>query len=555
MNLVPNKINHSLFLNSCLVLLILLSSASCSVKGKENKLDQRPNIILLVADDLGYADLGCYGGDIETPNIDMLAASGLRFSSYHTAPLCAPTRAMLLSGNDNHIAGMGRQGLTTDEFGYEGKLTSRIATIPQILSKSGYHTYMAGKWHLGETPEANPHQKGFEHSFAMLDGAANHYNDQGLFEGNPISPYTEDGMPATWEDGDFSTDFYTDKLIEYINRHKEDKKPFFAFAAYTAPHWPLQVDEKYWKKYEGRYDDGYDKLKQKRLQSLKKAGLIPENTVLPPNLESIKYWESLSEKEKMKESRKMELYAGMVDNLDFNVGRLIQHLKEMGVYENTLIVFMSDNGAAGNDFYNNDRFGPFIREHFNDDYENMGQTNSFISYGAPWAEAGSSPFRHFKGFTTEGGMTSAMIISGPNVERKNEIHHGLTTVMDIAPTFYEATNTEYPKIFENNSLYPLKGSSIIPLARGESEEVHPSDYVFGFEHNNKAMIRKGKRKITNDKRPFSIQNFELFDLSIDLGEQNDLKELEPNKYEELLMEWSKFSEEIKVQVPTPSGGD
>lgn len=555
MNLVSNKINHSLFLNSCLVLLILIGSASCSVKGKENKLDQRPNIILLVADDLGYADLGCYGGDIETPNIDMLAASGLRFSSYHTAPLCAPTRAMLLSGNDNHIAGMGRQGITTAEFGYEGKLTDRIATIPQILSKSGYHTYMAGKWHLGETPEANPHQKGFEHSFAMLDGAANHYNDQGLFEGNPISPYTEDGIPTTWQDGDFSTDLYTDKLIEYINRHKEDKKPFFAFAAYTAPHWPLQVDEKYWKKYEGRYDDGYDKLKQKRLQSLKKAGLIPENTVLPQNLESIKYWDSLSEKEKIKESRKMELYAGMIDNLDFNIGRLIQHLKKMGVYENTLIVFMSDNGAAGNDFYNDDEFGPFIRKHFNDDYENMGQPNSFISYGAPWAEAGSSPFRYFKGFTTEGGMNSAMIISGPNVERKNEIHHGLTTVMDIAPTFYEAANTEYPKIFENNNLYPLKGSSIIPLARGESKEVHPSDYVFGLEHNNKAMIRKGKWKITNVKRPFSIENFELFDLSIDLGEQNDLKELEPNKYKELLMEWSKFSEEIKVQVPAPSNGD
>lgn len=555
MKLASNKTNHPFFLNSCFILLLLTSLTSCSEKGKKIKLYQRPNIILLVADDLGYADLGCYGGDIETPNIDMLAANGLRFSSYHTAPLCAPTRAMLLSGNDNHIAGMGRQGLKTNEFGYEGKLTNRIATIPQILKNSGYHTYMAGKWHLGETPEANPHQKGFEHSFALLDGAGNHYNGQGLFEENPISPYTEDGKPTTWKDGDFSTDFYTDKLIEYINRHKEDKKPFFAFAAYTAPHWPLQVDEKYWKKYEGRYADGYDKLKERRLQSLKKAGLIPENTVLPPNLESIKYWDSLSEKEKMKESRKMELYAGMVDNLDFNIGRLIQHLKEIGVYENTLIVFMSDNGAAGNDFYNSDRFGPFIREHFNDNYENMGQPNSFISYGAPWAEAGSSPFRYFKGFTTEGGMTAAMIIAGPNVERKNEIYHGLTTVMDIAPTFYEVANTEYPKIFENNNLYPLKGSSIMPLANGKSKEVHPSDYVFGLEHNNWAMIRKGKWKITNIKRPFNIENFELFDLSRDLGEQNDLKILEPKKYEELLEEWIHFSNEIKVQVPTPSGGD
>jgi len=555
MKVVSTKAIHPLFLYSSLLLLLLTCLTSCSEDGKKNKPDQRPNIILLVADDLGYADLGCYGGDIATPNIDMLAANGLRFSSHHTAPSCAPTRAMLLSGNDNHIAGMGGQDLTTDEFGYEGMLSNRIATIPQILRKSGYHTYIAGKWHLGYTPEGNPHNKGFEHSFVLLDGAGNHYNDQGLFKENPISPYTEDGKPTKWKDGDYSTDFYTDKLIEYINRHKEDKKPFFAFAAYTAPHWPLQVDEKYWKKYEGQYSDGYDNLKERRLKSLKKAGLIPENTVLPPNIESIKYWDSLSEEEKKKESRKMELYAGMVDNLDVNIGRLIQYLKDIGAYDNTLIVFMSDNGAAGNDFYNNDRYGPFIRKHFNDDYENMGQSNSFISYGEPWAEAGSSPFRHFKGFTTEGGMTAAMVISGPNVKRKNEIYHGLTTVMDLAPTFYEVAQTEYPKIFENNSLYPLKGSSIMPLANGNSEEVHSSDYVFGLEHYNWAMIRKGNWKITNIENPFSVENFKLFDLSKDLGEQNDLKEIEPKKYEELIGEWIKYSNEVKVQIPTPSGGE
>ena len=235
MKLASNKTNNTFILNGCFIILLIAWLASCSGEVRKDKPDQRPNIILLVADDLGYADLGCYGGDIETPNIDMLAANGLRFSSYHTAPLCAPTRAMLLSGNDNHIAGMGRQGLVTEVFGYEGKLTNRVATIPQILRESGYHTYMAGKWHLGVTSDANPHEKGFEHSFVLLDGAGNHYNDQGLFEENPISPYTEDGKIAKWKDGDFSTDFYTDKLIEYINRHKEDKKPFFCICCLHCP--------------------------------------------------------------------------------------------------------------------------------------------------------------------------------------------------------------------------------------------------------------------------------------------------------------------------------
>ena len=316
--------------------------------------------------------------DIETPNIDYLATNGIRFSRFHTSPLCAPTRAMLLSGNDNHIAGIGRQGLQTSEFGYEGRLTNRVVTIPALLKNAGYHTYMAGKWHLGDTPESNPHQKGFEHSFVLIGGAANHYDDQGLSKNNPISHYTEDGKTAKWKEGNYSTDFYTDKLIEYIDLNKEDNKPFFAFAAYTSPHWPLQVDEKYWRKYEGRYDDGYEKLKERRLESLKKAGMIPENAVLPTSHKRVLSWDNLTIKEKMKESRKMELYAGMVDNLDHNIGRLIQHLKNIGEYENTLIVFMSDNGADGR----KDKFGPFIREHFNDDYEMMGKSNSFISYGA-----------------------------------------------------------------------------------------------------------------------------------------------------------------------------
>ena len=528
---------------------LLASTIMLSCTKQEKEITKKPNIVLIVADDLGFGDIGCYGGDIKTPNIDKLSHRGIKFSSFHTAPMCAPTRAMLLSGNDNHIAGMGSQGNVTDVFGYEGRLTNRIVTIPALLKQSGYHTYMAGKWHLGKTPESNPHQKGFERSFVLLEGAGNHYNNRSALY-NKLSSYTEDGNPTSWTEGNYSTDFYTDKLIEYIDSDKRDNKPFFAFAAYTSPHWPLQVDKKYWKKYKGLYDDGYEKLRERRLISLKRAGIIPKNAISPPSHVRVMPWDSLSKQEQRKEARKMELYAGMVDNLDHNIGRLMKHLKDIGEYKNTLFVFMSDNGAANRDFINDDRFTN-LKEYYNDDFDNMGNANSYISYGPQWAEAGSSPFRYYKDFATEGGTNTTMIICGPNVNRKNEIHHGFTSLLDLAPTFYEMANVSYPKAYQGNKVYPLKGNSLIPFVSGKSNEIHDSTYVFALEHYGNAMLRKGNWKITNFTRPFKIDNFALYNLSNDIGEQINLKELEKEKYAELLNEWIKFSDEVKIQTPTP----
>ena len=530
-------------------LLAIIGLTACSGTAEKTSIDTRPNILLLVADDLGYADLGCYGGDIATPNIDGLASSGIRFSRFHTAPMCAPTRAMLLTGNDNHIAGVGRQALSTQVFGYEGYITNRVATIPALLRKDGYHTYMAGKWHLGTGKEANPHQKGFEHSFVLLEGVGNHYNSQGLFKGIPVSHYTEDGKPTKWPEGSYSTDLYTDKLIEYIDQNKDDKRPFFAYAAYTSPHWPLQVDEAYWKKYEGRYDEGYDKLKEERLLSLKKAGMIPENTALPPTHPSVRPWNSLSENEKKREARKMELYSGMLDNLDVNIGRIVQHLKDIGEYENTLIIFMSDNGAAGEDYYNNPGIRPHINPYFNNNYETMGEANSLISYGPQWAEAGSSPFRYYKEYATNGGIIASMIMTGPMVEQQNVIANDFLTVMDIAPTLYDLAKINYPPEFNGNSLFPLKGKSILPFISGKAEAIHTNDYVFGLEHSGNTMLRKGQWKITNFSDPFSLSAFELYNLDEDLGEIHDLKSTNPQKYQEMFQEWTNFASEIKVQLP------
>jgi arylsulfatase A-like enzyme len=519
---------------------------------KEIPLPKPPNILLIVADDLGYADLGSFGGDIDTPNLDELAKHGIRFSRFHASPLCATSRAMFLTGNDNHIAGMGIQGRIEGVPGYEGYLSDRIITIPQLLQTKGYHTYMAGKWHLGAEPEHQPGQKGFEKYFITPEGGANHYNNFGILPQAPISKYYENGTEAEWPDGVYSTDFYTDKLIEYIRSNAKDSKPFFTFAAYTSPHWPLQVDEKYWKKYEGRYDAGYEELKQRRFESLKKSGMIPQDAVLPPSHPSVRAWDSLSSEEQKKEARKMELYAGMVDNLDYNIGRLISYLKEIGEYENTLIVFMADNGAAAEDFYYEDGFKELIRENHTDAYEDMGKPNSFISYGKQWAEAGSSPFKYYKGFTTEGGLNVPMIISGPGVANEGHINDSFLTLLDLAPTFYELAELSYPEEWNGKPIKPLLGASLLPILMGEKQEIHGQDYVFGMEHNGYAMLRKGNWKILNVNRPFQIENFALYDLQTDLAEQIDLREQHPEKYLEMLVEWEKFTERVGVILPVPT---
>ncbi len=521
--------------------------ASCNAT--EQNTNKQPNILLIVADDLGYADLGVFGSDIATPNIDALAATGITFSRFHTAPTCAPTRAMLLSGNDNHIAGMGSQFRKTGEWGYEGYLSDRVVTIPQVLQSAGYNTYMAGKWHLGTEPEQNPVNKGFGSSFVLLQGGGNHYNDQNLFD-DSVSFYTINGEHVPWPDGEYSTKVYTDKLIGFIDENKNDGKPFFALATYTSPHWPLQVDSAYWVKYKNRYNDGYEKLRSKRLSSLKKAGMIPQTAELPEINQKIVSWDSLTPDQQLREARKMELYAGMVDNLDYHIGRLLQYLKEIDEYENTLIVFMSDNGAADEDFYNDSIADEsYHHPYFNNAYENMGLPDSYVSYGPQWAEAGTSPFKYHKNYATQGGIVTPMIITYQDTKLNGSISDKFTTVMDLAPTFYQLARAEYPAYYNEKEIYPLKGTSMAGFISGDSIWIHDEEYVFAVEQSGDAMLRKGDWKIVNYVQPFDRSNFMLFNLTNDLAENYDLSETNSEKYAEMLEEWDKYVEESRITFP------
>lgn len=534
-------------------LIAFIICQSCSQKGSD---DIRPNILLIVADDLGYSDLGCFGSEIRTPNIDQLAKNGLRFSRFHTSPKCAPTRAMLLSGNNNHVAGMGSQGGAPPSSplygkqGYEGHLSNRIIPVPLLLQKAGYNTYTVGKWHLGKRNEDSPLSKGFNRSFTVLQGGANHFNNIGIESSDTISTYREDDKIVNYPKGQYSTEVYTNKLIGFIKESLTENKhkPFFAFAAYTSPHWPLQVPTDYLDRYKGDFDMGYDSLRVLRFSSLKQAGMIPAEAKLPPRLESITPWNNLTDEEKRVEARKMELYASMVDNLDHHIGRLVQFLKAEDLYDNTVIIFMSDNGAAIEDFYNDDWSRDYIRSRYNNDINNMGTENSFVSYGAQWAQAGAAPFNRFKTFTTEGGMNAPLIISGKNIPASGEISDVYFTVMDLAPTFYELAGVTYPGTFGTAKTKPLLGNSILPYIQGHSSIIHDQNYGVGLEHRGRTFYRKGNWKIVNLEPPYDESTLMLFNLADDLGETTNLRSANPEKFEELLNEWKAFVEMNEIII-------
>jgi arylsulfatase len=527
--------------------LILLFSISCQQTTTDNSAKTTPNILLIVADDMGYADLGCFGSDILTPNIDQLAAEGVRFTNFYSAPSCAPTRASLLTGADNHMAGVGSQfNRTGDQWGYEGFLSDRVVTIPQLLSDHGYHTSMVGKWHLGGEQDQLAHSKGFQNSFVLHQGGGNHYNNVGFVATDAPSIYSLNGQEVPWPEGAYSTDLYTDYLIDFIDEGSSQDKPFFALGAYTSPHWPLQVDSSYWTKYEANYVDGYETLREKRLASLKATGIISPDHQMPPLHPGITPWDSLSIEEQKSETRKMALYAGMLENLDANVGRLIAHLKEIGQYDNTLIIFMSDNGAAYRDFYASGPFKEFLQANYDNGYGNMGEASSFVSYGPGWAEAGSAPFRYYKQYTFEGGIRVPMIIRDPTTQHAGSINKSFATLTDIAPTFYELAQAPFPAQYDGQEIHPLQGKSILPLVRGDVDQVHGDDEAWTMEHHHHVLVRKGKWKLINTGMGWEESKFALYNIIADPTESTDIKENHPEKYQELLAVWKTFKQEYKV---------
>ena len=534
----------------------LLGLFACSDQAATDKTDPRPNILLIIADDLGYSDLGVFGGEIDTPNLDALAGAGKLLTNFHVAPTCSPTRAMLLSGADAHHAGLGTMnGLWSEEQkgkpGYEGFLNKHIVTFVRLLRDAGYHTYMSGKWQLGYEEGYYPLDRGFEEAFWLKHGGASHFSDmRGITEYAEVAYWAEgrERVEALPEDF-YSSAYFTDKLIEYIDKNRSDGKPFFGYAAYTAPHWPLQAPQEYIDKYEGVYDEGYDAIRKKRIKRMLAAGLIEEGQTPAPQHPEWPGWDELDREQKKLEVRRMQLYAAMVDALDENIGHLIQYLKDSGEYENTFILFFSDNGAEGNNPHDIASNPAWVPPNFDLSYENMGKPGSYTSTGPGWAHVSNTPYHMYKGFPTQGGLVSPTIAVFPDRIKAGSRSDTFATILDVAPTLLELADVTHPAPeFQGHRIQPLIGESLYPHLLDHQTTVHDPDYIYGLELFNRRMIRQGDWKLLWINKPWGKDGWALYNLEADPGEQNDLAQSRPEKLQEMLLLWEQYVEENDVFV-------
>jgi len=539
------------FLSGCLTFSLLAASiAVCAA-------NSRPNVLLIVVDDLGYSDIGAFGGEIETPNLDALIARGQHLASMYVAPTCSPTRAMLMSGVDHHLAGVGNMAETLRTgaaphhvgiAGYEGYLNRHVVPLPELMRLAGYRTVMAGKWHLGASEGLRPRDRGFESSWALMPGGAAHFKQSALLEIAPWDPpteYWEDTHPVSLPDDFYSSRTYTDKLIAYLEQARTDDKPFFAYAAYTAPYWPIQAPDEFIAKYRGRYDQGYEAIAAARLTRIKQRGLVAADAPLVPMPDGVKPWAELSASEQVASARAMEVYAGMVDALDQQIGRIVDYLKASHQLDNTLIVFLSDNGPEGRPFYQYPGFGEWMQEHFDLSLENIGRPNSFVFQGPAWGQVSALPFRYFKSYTYEGGIRSASFVVFPGRIAAGR-SDAPVTVMDVMPTILDAAGIQHPGIsYQGHNVLPMKGMSMLPWLEGHASAAHAADIPLGFELMGRTALRKGDWKIVLDSRE-GRGAWGLYNLHEDPGELNNLADTHADKLDELLIEWRQYVQHSNV---------
>lgn len=529
--------------------------------------DKRPNIVIILADDMGFSDMGSFGGEINTPNMDAIANDGVRFTQFYTHASCSPSRSMLLSGTDTHVNGLGNMSEWTAPNqkgipGYEGYLNSRVATLPQLLKDAGYHTYMTGKWHMGKAPESIPRARGFERDFSLLDGGGNYWGMENVIALSPKLVFTEDGqylseLPKNY----YATETYTDKMIEYIEEDRKDGKPFFAYVAHQAPHDPYHLPRKWRNRHVGEYDRGWDIIRTERLNRQKEIGILDKDAQLAEKMWFIPNASLLAPAARAGLGMKMEMYAGMVENMDFHIGRLVDYLKSVGEYENTIFIVFGDNGAEGADLFKMVAGTPGTLNYLNAAI-NWSQTHpkawgdpgSFIGYGPMWAQVSMTPFSQYKGWMAEGGIRNALIVSGPGVKRsKGSINSdAVMHISDIMPTLLEIAQTDYPASLGDNILPPLIGKSWNNMLADESDKVRTDEDYMAWELFGNRAVRQGDWKLRWLWKPYGKGEWELFNLISDPAERQDMAIMQPEKVNDMIKLWDDYVATNNVILPNRS---
>lgn len=510
-------------LNFIIVTFLFVALFSCGIKSarQSSPVSQKPNILLIMADDLGWSDIGCYGSEVATPNLDKLAGEGIRFTQFHNTSKCHPSRASLLTG------------LYAQQVGYNVKFNQPLQngiTLGEYLKSAGYLTLMSGKHHGVE----NPYTRGFDRYYGLKDGACNHFNPgkQRPGEGKPAQKKADrnwciddkEYAPYSPEEKDFyTTDYFTKYALNWLDEYINDERPFFLYMAYTAPHDPLMAWPEDITKYKGKYKEGYEAIRKSRFAKQKKTGLIDAAYQLSEPTH--KPWNSLSAQEKKVEEEKMEVYAAMIDRLDQNIGRIIRKLKQQGKYDNTLIIFLSDNGASGEVVELDGGYGP------------IGSMTNWVSLGEDWANVGNTPFRYFKNYSYEGGTASPFIVSWKNgLKNPARVSHFTGHLIDIMATFVDVAGAPYPNTYKDKAVLPYEGVSLLPVIRNEN--VARQKPVF-WEWQRGRAVRDGKWKIVKHglDMPWS-----LFDMVNDPSETKDLAKTYPDvtaKMNTMFEEWKK----------------
>lgn len=518
-----------------------------------------PNIVIIMCDDMGYSDLGCFGSEIRTPNIDWLANNGLRFTQFYNCSRSCPTRASLMTGLYAHQAGVGAMLKDANLPGYRGDLSSNSVTIAEVLKSSGYSTYMSGKWHVTYVPYGDemkksskhnwPIQRGFDRFYGTLHGAGSYWDPSALVRDNQfISPYTDKEYQP--QGTYYYTNAITDNAVKYIKEHNS-KAPFFLYVAYTAPHWPMHAPENLIDSYNGMYDGGYGQIRQKRYERMKAMGIVDKSCLLSNQVGD---WEKVGNKKW--EIRLMQTYAAMISIMDEGVGKIIKELKNKGQLENTLILFLQDNGGCSEGVGRQTK--PFnqktVRKHNNEWTQTRGREftrdgrivrtgsnampgpeDTFIAYGRSWANVSNTPFKEYKQYVHEGGISTPLIAYWPKfISDKNGIRRSPAHVIDIMATCVELSGNKYPSTYRGHKIIPYEGESLLRLFESDKSE----ERVLLFEHQGNAAIRVGKWKLVGKKRFIGNQikkeGWELYDLENDRSEMNDLSSKYPKKVNELL---------------------